>query len=144
MDGMVKTGLSFFSGKKVFIPGHTGFKGSWMSRILMDLGAKLNGYALSPDTKPNIFTISKITAAYGIKYLQCGKNSLLSKTVKKTLKSLGPVICEIVLDPKQPFSPRSSSKKLPDGRIVSRPLEDMTPFLSEEELQSNMLIGSVK
>ena len=45
----------------------------------------------------------------------------------------GPQLCEIVLDPEQPFSPRVSSKRLPDGRMVTAPLEDMFPFLPREE-----------
>jgi len=86
----------------------------------------------------------KIAAAYGIPYIKCGRNSLLRETVGKTLKKPGAVICEMILDPEQPFSPRASSKKLPDGRIVSRPLEDMAPFLGEEELKGNMLIDMIK
>lgn len=44
-----------FSGKKVFVTGHTGFKGSWLSQWLLDLGATLHGYALAPDTTPALF-----------------------------------------------------------------------------------------
>jgi acetolactate synthase-1/2/3 large subunit len=97
-----------------------------------------------PENGVSFPEMRKLAAAYGIKYFKCGRNSLLSKTLKKTLKSAGAVICEIVLDPAQAFAPRSSSKKLPDGRIVSRPLEDMAPFLSEEELKSNMITGGMK
>lgn len=45
----------FWSGKKVFLTGHTGFKGSWLSLWLSALGAQVNGYALVPPTKPNLF-----------------------------------------------------------------------------------------
>lgn len=44
-----------FSGKTVLVTGHTGFKGAWLSLWLHDLGAKVVGYALPPDTKPNLF-----------------------------------------------------------------------------------------
>jgi len=44
-----------FSGKKVWLSGHTGFKGSWISEWLLDLGAVVHGYALAPDTKPALF-----------------------------------------------------------------------------------------
>ena len=44
-----------YSGKKVFITGHTGFKGSWMLQILSMLGAKVKGYALAPETELNLF-----------------------------------------------------------------------------------------
>ncbi|MEI6377347.1 MAG: GDP-mannose 4,6-dehydratase, partial [bacterium] len=44
-----------FEGKRVWISGHTGFKGSWLSEWLLDLGAVVHGYALVPDTKPALF-----------------------------------------------------------------------------------------
>ena len=47
----------FYSGKKVLLTGHTGFKGSWLSKILIMCGAKLTGYALNPPTDTNIFDI---------------------------------------------------------------------------------------
>jgi len=97
-----------------------------------------------PENGVSFPAMEKIAAAYGIKYFKCNKNSHLAGTVKKVLKKTGTVICEIVLDPAQPFAPRASSKRLPDGRMVSRPLEDMAPFLSEEELRSNMVIDLVK
>jgi acetolactate synthase I/II/III large subunit len=48
-----------------------------------------------------------------------------------------------VLDPAQAFSPRVSSKRLPDGRMVTAPLEDMFPFLPREEFVANMVIPPV-
>ncbi len=48
---------AFFNGKKVFITGHTGFKGSWLSRILLLCGAKIKGYALAPNTEPALFDL---------------------------------------------------------------------------------------
>ena len=44
-----------FEGKRVWLSGHTGFKGSWLSEWLLDLGAVVHGYALAPDTKPSLF-----------------------------------------------------------------------------------------
>ena len=52
-------------------------------------------------------------------------------------------ICEVMLDLKQGFAPRASSSRLPNGQIVSRPLEDLSPFLDREELRQNMLIPLV-
>lgn len=46
---------AFYKNKKVFITGHTGFKGSWLSLWLKMLGAELKGYALAPETNPNLF-----------------------------------------------------------------------------------------
>ncbi|RYG54442.1 MAG: CDP-glucose 4,6-dehydratase [Chitinophagaceae bacterium] len=48
---------NFYKDKKVFVTGHTGFKGSWLCEILLGLGAEVYGYALAPDTDPNHFTI---------------------------------------------------------------------------------------
>lgn len=49
--------LSFYKGKKVLITGHTGFKGSWMCKMLLSLGAEVIGYALEPPTQPSLFQI---------------------------------------------------------------------------------------
>jgi CDP-glucose 4,6-dehydratase len=51
---------NFWSGKKVFLTGHTGFKGSWLSLWLSELAAKVYGFALEPATKPSFFDVSKI------------------------------------------------------------------------------------
>ena len=51
---------SFWKGKKVFITGHTGFKGSWLSLWLQYMGAIVKGYALEPNTNPNLFTEAKV------------------------------------------------------------------------------------
>lgn len=50
--------LDFYRGKKVFLTGHTGFKGSWLSKMLIMAGADLTGYALEPGTQPNLFDLS--------------------------------------------------------------------------------------
>lgn len=52
--------LSFFEGKKVLLTGHTGFKGSWMSRVLVNAGAILTGYSLQPPTSPDLFSLAEV------------------------------------------------------------------------------------
>lgn len=47
--------LNFFSGKKIFITGHTGFKGSWLTFLLSKLGAEICGYSLNPITEPSLY-----------------------------------------------------------------------------------------
>ena len=64
--------------------------------------------------------------------------------IERTLSVAGPAMAEIVLDLAQPFAPKVSSKRLPDGRMVTAPLEDMTPFLSREELVDNMIVPMVE
>ena len=53
--------LNFYNGKKVFITGHTGFKGSWLTKILINAGAIVTGYSLEPNTTPNIFGICNLS-----------------------------------------------------------------------------------
>lgn len=86
--------------------------------------------------------MGKIAFAYNIPYRKITDHAELDKCITETLNGDGPQICEIVLDLNQQFSPKLSSKKLPDGKMVTSPLEDMAPFLSPEEMQSNMLIKS--
>lgn len=52
--------LSFWKGKKVFVTGHTGFKGSWLSVLLTTLGAEVHGYALQPPTNPSLFVEASV------------------------------------------------------------------------------------
>lgn len=52
--------VEFWQGKRVFLTGHTGFKGSWLSLWLQSMGAFVKGYALNPPTEPNLFTVAKV------------------------------------------------------------------------------------
>jgi CDP-glucose 4,6-dehydratase len=52
--------LSFWRDRKVFLTGHTGFKGSWLSLWLDALGAEVTGYALEPPTQPNLFEHAEV------------------------------------------------------------------------------------
>ena len=52
--------LSFYKNKKVFITGHTGFKGSWMCQLLIMAGAEVTGYALEPPTEPSLFELCNL------------------------------------------------------------------------------------
>lgn len=52
--------MQFYRGKKVLLTGHTGFKGAWMSKVLLELGAEVTGYSLEPPTSPALFDIIKL------------------------------------------------------------------------------------
>ena len=66
---MMKDMAGFYRGKRVFLTGHTGFKGSWMSRMLLLFGAEVTGYALEAPTEPNLFALAgvegKMTSVIG-------------------------------------------------------------------------------
>jgi CDP-glucose 4,6-dehydratase len=52
--------ISFWRGKRVFLTGHTGFKGSWMSLWLQKLGVEVTGFALQPPTNPSLFEVADV------------------------------------------------------------------------------------
>ena len=60
MEGLGVT-RDFWKGKRVFLTGHTGFKGSWLSLWLQQLGASVTGYALQSPTVPNLFDVARVT-----------------------------------------------------------------------------------
>jgi len=52
--------LDFFRGRRVFVTGHTGFKGAWLCTILAQAGAEVRGYALAPESEPNLYTLARV------------------------------------------------------------------------------------
>ena len=82
----------------------------------------------------------KVATAYGISAFRINNHEEMPEIIEQVLKTEGPTLCEVQMQPDQLFSPRVSSQRLPDGRMVSKPLEDMYPFLSREEFLSNMII----
>ena len=85
----------------------------------------------------------KIAAAYGIESMRISDHSNLRDKIQAALQTPGPVICDVMTDPDQMVAPRVSSHVRPDGSMVSRPLEDLWPFLDRNEFFSNMLIPPV-
>lgn len=88
--------------------------------------------------------MEKIIKAYDIDYLSCDNIEKLDEKINETLNSEGPVICEVFVDTQQEFEPKSASKKLANGQMVSAPLEDMKPFLDRKELEENMYIDLIE
>jgi len=88
--------------------------------------------------------LAKISAAYDIPYYAIENNQGLDTTIDKVLDVQGPVICEVFVDTVQNFEPKSATKRLEDGTLVSAPLEDLAPFLPKEEFLSNMIVKPVK
>ncbi len=82
----------------------------------------------------------KIGEAYGIRSVRLADPSDLRKVVCEVLAYPGPVICDVVVIPDEPRAPRVASMQKPDGSMVSKPLEDMWPFLDRDEFLSNMYV----
>jgi acetolactate synthase-1/2/3 large subunit len=117
-----------------------------------------NGYLSIKSTQQNFFGLAIGSAPdNGVSFPdmeKVGKSfNIPSYTIEKfdfkeELQQLidleGPILINVKLDPLQIFEPKLSSKKLPDGKMVSAPLEDMFPFLSESELAENMIVKTIK
>ncbi len=88
-------------------------------------------------------SMEKLAWAYGYPYISARHNGELKRAIEETLTVQGPAICEVFVTTDQNFEPKSSAKRLEDGSLVSSPLEDLSPFLPEEEMNRNMLISRV-
>lgn len=82
----------------------------------------------------------KIAAAFGYPYLSAHSNAEMKAVVDRALAMDGAVFCEIFTGTEQVWEPKSSTRRLSDGTLVSPPLEDLAPFLPREELKKNMFI----
>lgn len=85
----------------------------------------------------------KIADAYGFKAYRLENQQNLKNDLANILNYDGPVVCEVMLSPSEKMSPKLSSEIKPDGKMVSKPLEDMFPFLDRDEFRDNMLIQTV-
>ncbi|MDI6839407.1 MAG: thiamine pyrophosphate-binding protein [bacterium] len=88
-------------------------------------------------TLPNV---RKIADSFGIPSIQLNSHKDIREKVRQVLYMEGPVICEVVLSYEHVTAPKVSSYQKKDGSFVSRPLEDMAPFLDRKEFKENMLI----
>lgn len=85
-------------------------------------------------------SFEKLATAYGLSYFKLLNNQELDVTLPKIFATPGPVLIEVMLDPFEVLGPKAASKKLPNGQMVSAPLEDMAPFLPRDEFRENMII----
>jgi acetolactate synthase-1/2/3 large subunit len=94
----------------------------------------------SPETGQTLPDITKVAQAYGLQTDVIRDQSDLRADLRRVLNRGGPLVCDTFIIPDESRGPRLSSMQRPDGSFVSKPLEDLYPFLSREEFLSNMLI----
>ncbi len=117
-----------------------------------------NGYHSIRQTQTNVFpehckvgigpesgdlsfpNFGMLAQAFGYRYIEAHSNEDMRKAVDNALACDTAVFCEIFVSSDQNFEPKSATKRLPDGRLYSPPLEDLAPFLDREEFRSNMVI----
>jgi acetolactate synthase-1/2/3 large subunit len=122
---------------KVFVLNNGGYLSIRQTQTGFFEGRKIGESAESGVTFP---AMAKVAEAYGIPSFKIDKAADLD-IIKRELSADGPALFDVYLDQSQGFEPRLRSRILPNGQIVTPNLEDMFPFLSEEELASNMLAG---
>lgn len=93
-----------------------------------------------PESGFSLPSTEKIANAYGIKFVRADNNDQLDSVLDEVLGYDGPVLCEVMCPPEQLIIPTVATEKKEDGRMVSKPLEDMYPFLDREEFKKNMII----
>ena len=81
---------------------------------------------------------ARLAAGFGLPARKAESEADLAAAIRATLDAPGAQLCEVMIDKTQQFEPKLSSRRLPDGSMVSPPLEDLSPFLSDEELAEAM------
>jgi acetolactate synthase-1/2/3 large subunit len=92
-----------------------------------------------PDSGLYFPRYEEVAGAFGFTYQRIDLNGDVSSGLDLVLKSKGPIICEIMLDKEQDFSPKLTSKKLADGTMVTSDFADLWPLLPADELQQNII-----
>jgi acetolactate synthase-1/2/3 large subunit len=96
-----------------------------------------------PATGVTLPDLSKVAAAYGLTTAVIADQSDLKRQVRAILDEPGPVVCDVHVIPDETRAPRLSSIQRADGSFVSKPLEDLWPFLERDEFLSNMIVRPV-
>ncbi|MBZ5723463.1 MAG: thiamine pyrophosphate-binding protein [Acidobacteriia bacterium] len=88
--------------------------------------------------------ICRVADSYGLKTFRIASQANLSLDVRNVLETPGPVVCDVQVIPDEIRGPRLASMQLPDGSMVSKPLEDLWPFLDREEFFANMIVSPLE
>lgn len=127
---------------KIFVINNQGYHQIRLTQQNLFKGRKLVG--VGPESEDLGFpSMEKLAWAYGYPYFCCKSNQDLKKFVEQAVGCVGPVIAEVFADTAQVFEPKSATRKLPDGRLESPPLEDLAPFLPREELAEIMRVSKM-
>ena len=119
---------------KVFVMNNGGYASIRQSQA-HHFGRLTGADATSSLTLPDLRSVAR---AYGIDAVRISNPSSVRRQVRRVLAQPGPLICEVVVARDEERMPRVQSEVRPDGSVVSKPLEDMWPYLDREEFAANM------
>lgn len=126
---------------KIFMYNNNGYLSI---RITQTAYFNKNFVGESPISGVTIPDMKKLAEVYGFKVFQIKTNMEAEEKLDSILSCEGPVFCEIMLDPIEEIAPKVASYKKPDGTMVSKPLEDLAPFLPRDEFEKNMIIKIIE
>lgn len=95
----------------------------------------------TPESGVRLPDMKRLAGAFGWKTFELATNQDAQRLLPEILETPGPVFCEVHTDPFEVLGPKAASKALPEGSMVSQPLENLAPFLPREEFLENMLIN---
>ena len=121
---------------KIFIFNNRGYLTIKQTQQLGFGGRIMGADKKSGLTFPNY---KKISESHKIKYFKFNSNKNLSNNLKKVIKLKGSSICELVMDPKEEQIPKAINRRTAEGKSIPTKFEDMYPFLSRDEIESNTL-----
>ena len=128
---------------KIFLINNSGYHSIRITQS--NLFSEHSKVGIGPESGDLSFPVyEKVANAFGLPYFRVDGKSDIHSVIESALSCDGPTFCEVFTDTVQVWEPKSSAKRLPDGRIVSPPLEDLAPFLPREELEKNMFIPLVE
>ena len=124
---------------KIFLINNEGYHSIRITQT--NLFKEHSKVGIGPESKDLSFPqFEKIAKAFGYKYLSAHNNKEMREVVDEALNTEGAIFCEMFTDTSQVWEPKSSTKRLADGTLVSPPLEDLAPFLPREELKKIMVV----
>lgn len=122
---------------KIIILNNSGYSSIFQTHRNFFKGVEVGA---GPKSGVNFPDFGRLSAAFDLPFIRVATHDGIADAIRQTLAVDGPAVCEVMIDEHQPFAPKLSSKQLADGRIISPPLEDLSPFLSREEFEENMII----
>lgn len=127
---------------KIFLINNQGYHS--IRQTQSNLFSEHTKVGIGPESKDLTFpSFRKLAEAFGYPYFEAHSNAEMKEMVDRALDTDRAVFCEVFVSTEQNFEPKSATKRLEDGTLISPPLEDLAPFLPKEEVLENLYIKPV-